>query len=118
LDFTTNEDGTKWSSSHIVREWFHLIGNGAFICKKNTPFTRDWWNGLNEKMDGYLEDLKKNPSSWGRDSKDHINPNTGQMSNYPIRWAVINGNIFHPLTLKYKDHILKNLHYPITINYQ
>ena len=118
LDFTRNEDGTKWSSKHIVNGWGHLIGNGAFICKKNTPFTTDWWNGLNEKMDGYLNDLKLNPSSWGRDSKDHVNPSTNQMSNYPIRWAVINGNIFHPLTLKYKDHINKNLHYPITVNYQ
>jgi hypothetical protein len=118
LDFTLNEDGSKWSSEQIKKNWHHLIGNGAYICKKNTPFTNDWWNGLNEKMDGYLEQLKKYPSNWGRDARDHINPNTNKPSNYPISWAVINGNIFHPLVLKYKNNVKKNLHYPVVTNYQ
>ena len=64
-------------------------------------------------MDGYLEQLKKFPSNWGRDARDHINPNTNKPSNYPISWAVINGNIFHPLVLKYKNNVKKNLHYPV-----
>lgn len=118
LDFSTNETKDKWSSVHLKNNWSDLIGNGAFICKKNTPFTQDWWNGLNEKMDGYLNELKINPGSWGRDARDHINPNTNQPSKYPISWAVINGNIFHPLTLKYKNNIKKTLHYPIVVNYQ
>jgi hypothetical protein len=118
LDNTINEDGTEWSSKQIVQNWSYLVGNGAFICKKNTPFTNDWWNGLNEKMDGYLEQLKKFPSKWDRDARDHINPITGEKSKYPISWAVINGNIFHPLCLKYKNNIQKNLHYPIVTNYR
>ena len=52
-------------------------------------------------MDGYLSQLKLNPSKWGRDALGHINPNNGEISNYPIDWAVINGCIFHPLSLKY-----------------
>jgi len=118
LDFSTDSTGHNWSSEQIKKNWFDLIGNGAFICKKNTPFTNDWYNALNEKMDGYLDQLKKTPSSWSRDARDHLNPNTNKNSNYPISWAVINGNIFHPLTLKYKNNIKKNLHYPVVINYQ
>jgi hypothetical protein len=118
LDYSTNKDGTEWSSEQIVQNWNFLIGNGAFICKKNTPFTNDWWNGLNEKMDGYLEKLKQFPSKWERDARGHINPITNEISNYPISWAVINGNIFHPLCLKYKNNIQRNLHYPIVTNYQ
>ena len=118
LEFTTDSDGNNWSSEHLKNNWNLLIGNGAFICKKNTPFTLDWWLGLNEKMDGYLELIKDNPSSWPRDSREHINPKTNLPSKYPISWAVLNGNIFHPLTLKYKNNIKRNLHYPVVTNYQ
>jgi len=117
-DFTLSDDGLSWSSEHIRNNWFKLIGNGNFICKKNTPLTKDWWDGLNEKMDGYLEYLKQNPAKWGRDCYNHINPTTGEKSNYPIKWAVLNGNIFHPLTLKYSSNIEKNFYYPIMTNYQ
>lgn len=117
-DFSITEDGSSWTSTYIKQKWYELIGNGAFICKKQTPFTTDWWNGLNEKMDGYLDELRKNPAKWPRDANEHINPNNNEISKYPIKWAVINGNIFHPLTLKYKENILRNLHYPVTVNYQ
>jgi hypothetical protein len=118
LDFTTNHDKTKWDSFQVKSNWSVLIGNGAYICKKNTPFTTDWWNGLNEKMDGYLSQLKENPAKWPRDAKDVINPYTNELTKYPIRWAVINGNIFHPVALKYHKNILNTLHYPVFYNYQ
>jgi hypothetical protein len=115
---TLSQDGSRWDSSEIKQNWSSLIGNGAFICKKNTPLTLDWWQGLNEKMDGYLTKLKANPAQWGRDARHYVNPKTEELSNYPIGWAVINGNIFHPLCLKYKNNILQDLHYPIVTNYQ
>lgn len=117
-EYTRNELGDKWDSTVIKQNWSSLIGNGAFICKKNTPFTLNWWQGLNEKMDGYFNQLKDNPSKWERDARNHIIPHTLEESKYPISWAVINGCIFHPLCLKYKDNILQNLHYPIVKDYQ
>ena len=88
------------------------------ICRKNTPFTRDWWEALNEKMDGYLEELKKYPAQWPRDSHNHVNPNTGEKSKYPIAWAVLHGHVYHPLTLKYHKNIDQDLTYPVMSNYQ
>lgn len=117
LDNSTNDDGTEWDSTKIKNEWNLLVGNGCFICRKNTPFTFDWLNALHEKMDGYLPELIKNPSKWSRDSYGRPIPKTNEVSKYPIAWAVINGNIFHPLTLKYKDNIQRDLHYPITTDY-
>jgi hypothetical protein len=116
-NFTLSEDGKAWSSSHIRNNWKKLIGNGCFICKKNTPLTTDWWNALNEKMDGYLDMLKKNPAQWARDSGGHVNPNTKKISQYPIKWAVLHGHIFHPLTLKYYKNINQDLPHPIMENY-
>lgn len=118
IDHTTNKNCDRWDSTQIKENWSNLIGNGAFICKKNTPFTLDWWNGVNEKMDGYYLQLKERPAKWERDARGELNPITKQVSLYPIGWAVINGCIFHPLCLKYKNNISKDLHYPIVQNYQ
>ena len=116
LDYTTENE--VWDSIHIKMNWRHLIGNGAYICKPNTPFTLDLWNFMHEKLDGYLEKLKQNPAKWPRDCRNCINPETGETSRYPLPWTGVHGNIFHPLTLKYKDNISKNLHHPIVVNYQ
>jgi calcineurin-like phosphoesterase family protein len=115
---TLSEDGKSWTSQHLTNNWTKLIGCGLMICRKNTPFTRDWWEALNEKMDGYLEELKKYPAQWPRDSHNHVNPNTGEKSKYPIAWAVLHGHVYHPLTLKYHKNIDQDLTYPVMSNYQ
>ena len=111
-DFTLDESGQNWSSRYVREGWRKLIGNGAYICKKGTPLVKEWWLGLTEKMDGYLPELKQHPSKWPRDSHNHTDPNTGEKSKYPIPWAVICGNIFHPLVLKYSEHVNQDLPYP------
>lgn len=115
-DFTLDGNG-KWSSFHVRDNWHKLVGNGGFIFRPNTDLTLDWWNGLTEKMDGYLPELKKHPGQWARDAYGHVIPETGEKSKYPIPWAVICGNILHPLTLKYTDKIDKDLPYPDCVNY-
>lgn len=89
----------------------YLIGNGAYICKKNTPLTNEWYNNMIILLDKKLEDLKKNPANNPRDSFN----NNG--SKYPIAWAEMLGCIFHPLIFKYKEKVLKTLPILIFNNY-
>ena len=89
----------------------YLVGNGAYICKKNTQLTNEWYNNMILLLDKKLEDLKKYPANNPRDSFN----NKG--SKYPIAWAEMLGCIFHPLIFKYKEKVLKTLPMLILNNY-
>jgi hypothetical protein len=88
---------------NLEKNYKNLIGCCSFICKPNTPFTFDWINQVNSKLDNYYFLLKKNPAIHPQEKKGMI---IGEnISQYPIPWTDILGNIFHPLCLKYKDNI-------------
>jgi len=89
--------------------WEKLIGNGCYICKPNTLFTKKWHQMLLKEMDNNLDKLKLNPAS---NPRDHSG-----MSNYPLKWTQILGDIFHPLCLEFSDHIDYSLPTIITKNY-
>jgi hypothetical protein len=97
---------------------FHkVIGNGAYICKPNTTFTKDWIDSVHDVLDTKFDTLKKYPA---QDSRDFFNKvfENGSVSNYPLRWTEICGEIFHPLCLKYSNKLLKNLPTPdFTLKY-
>ena len=75
----------------------HIIGNGAYICRKNTPFTREWYEELLNRMDGYADALQRHPGNI-----------MGDNPGYPIAWTAVLGDIFHPLSLKYMHQILRS----------
>lgn len=91
--------------------WSDLVGNCAYICKKNTPLTQEWYNTMIQLLDSKLEDLKLNPAKHARDQKS---PN----SKYPIEWNEMLGRIFHKISYKYKDKILNILPINIFTNYR
>ncbi len=93
-----------------------LIGCGSFICKPYTPFTYDWINELNSKLDGAYLGLKFNPAIHPQEKPGMII--NGKRSLYPIQWTEILGNIFHPLCLKYHDKIIKTVPPCIFNNYR
>ena len=103
---------------HVRANWDKLIGNGGFIFRPKSELTQQWLDGLHEKMDQYLPELKEHPSQWARDAHNYVIPDTGEKSKYPIPWAVICGNILHPLTLKHHEKIDQDLPYPDCVNYQ
>ena len=74
-----------------------IIGNCAYICRPDTPFTRAWYRELHRRMDFYADELKLHPGN-----------TMGDNEGYPIPWTHILGDIFHPLNLKYMDKILKD----------
>ena len=95
----------------VKDNWQELIGNGAYICKPNTPLTNEWYNDMIQLLDGKLEALKKNPAIFPQNSAEK---GTG----YPIEWNEMNGRIFHRLIYKYKDHIMNTLPISIFQNYR
>jgi hypothetical protein len=92
-------------------KWRELIGNGAYICKPNTPLTNEWYGDMMKLLDEKSVALKKNPAKFPQDSAEK---GTG----YPIEWNEMNGRIFHKLVYKYKEHVLQSLATPIFQNYR
>lgn len=76
--------------------WRLLIGNGAYIFRPQTAFTREWYQEVKKRLEQYTELLKEHPAT---------DP-YGSNEDYPIPWANILGEIFHPLCLKYHDKLL------------
>jgi hypothetical protein len=88
---------------HHKKYYKYLIGNGAYICKKNTPLVIEWYNELINILDEKLELLKNNPAKHHRDHSEEKD------SNYPIGWNEILGRIFHGVIYKYRDKVLNTL---------
>ena len=91
----------------------NLIGNGAFLMKKQTPFTKEWYSSLLKLMDSKLEQLKQNPADVT--SYEGI---TNKNLNYPLGWAEVQAAIFMPLIYKYREHVLNILPEPIFYEYR
>ena len=83
--------------------WHHLVGCGAFICRAKTAFTQEWLDGIHQVLD----------------QTDFNGPTGGSPTGgYPLSWAQIHGEIFHPLVYKYRDRVLKTLPMPVCSNYR
>lgn len=112
---TMLDDFEPKDNSLLKQNYNLLIGCGAFICKPKTDFTKEWFDIVNQKLTNYYDLLKDNPAQNPRDHKTPFEPNN---SKYPLYWSTILGNIFHPLSYKYRDRIFRELHYPIMTNYR
>lgn len=76
--------------------WRELLGNGAYICKANTPFVIEWYNEMMKLMDEKYSELKKNPAKYPQDCKENGD-------GYPIEWNEMLGRIFHKILYKYRN---------------
>lgn len=89
-----------------VSDYFDKLGTmGYTICKPNTPYTNNLLYGIELILNNKFSLLKKNPAKnhggyqyFGDFIEEDMYP-------YPLRWLEILGEIFHPLMLKYTDHI-------------
>ena len=92
--------------------WREIPGNCAYIIRPHTEFTEKWYSTLIDILDSKLELLKQNPSKHPRAGfTNDLSPG------YPISWTEILGDIFHPLTSKYRDKILFTIPIPIFKDY-
>lgn len=71
------------------------IGQSAIIARPNTPFTRIWWERLNEVMDLHADELALHPG----DAR-------GSDPGYPVHWNGILAQIIDPLAVRFTEHIL------------
>lgn len=110
--------------AHIAykKYWNIMIGCGAFISKKNTVFTQEWYSKARTFVESKTEQLRKYPATHPQECSEGngyggIQPH-GVRSNYPIEWNEIMGRIFHPLVFKYRNLISRTVPQPIIYNYR
>ena len=107
-------DNTK----EMMANYKKLIGNGAFIFRPNTEFTKLWYQAQYDLLDESYELLKKHPARFPTDCYEAPSPywllrryGLGR-SKYPIRWTGLQGDLFHPLCYRFTDRIDKSLPAP------
>jgi hypothetical protein len=111
------EDEGPLSTPLIIRKeygdhWDKMISADLFIFKPYTVFTSYWYTQMMQRMDENLVPLKKNPATTSREAADTV------VTKYPIRWAGILCEIFHPLCVNFTDRISKTMPLPIRDNYR
>lgn len=89
-----------------------LITNCAYIFKKNTPFTNDWYSKMMEKMKEKGEMLKKYPSihpQCGIPVENRPGNKECKDYKYPLYWSELLGSIFHVINYQYSKNCLQTL---------
>jgi len=94
-----------------------LIGLCAFIFRKNTPLTEQWLEQTEHLLDAKFPLLVEHPAQHPQDQTGVLLPD-GNVSRYPLRWAELLGEIFHPLIYHYRDQLLKAPVEPVFAGYR
>ena len=93
-----------------------LIGNCAFIFRRETEFTARWLSIVERRLDLLLPLLRENP---GRYPKEVAGNDYGDgPSRYPVPWSFLLGDILGPLSLQYRHRLLRILPPPDFKNYE
>ena len=94
-----------------------LIGLCSFIFKKGTPLTRIWYQQTTMLLDSKLEALRKNPARHPQD-KLGASFEDGTLSEYPLRWTQLLGDIFHPVIYEFNTEIIHDNIAPLFYGYR
>jgi len=89
----------------LKENYQNLLGFCSFIFKSNTKFTQSWFDQVNNLLDRNLQELILNPAKHPQDHNGATFEG-GHISQYPIPWTGLGGDIFHPLTLDFKDQFI------------
>jgi len=83
-------------------KWYDLLGTGAYICKPQTPLTKEWYADMLKVLDGKVEQLKQHPAKYTDDS-------TWCDSGYPMGWTELLGEVFHKVSYEHREKMLYTL---------
>jgi hypothetical protein len=98
------------SGSPLSACWQLLIGNGAYIFRRDTDFLRLWFARLHQVLDQESQALKLHPARFPQDSRT--------ASGYPLLWSQILADIFSPLCYQFSENIMNTLPPPVFHNYR
>jgi len=82
-----------------------LIGLCAFIFRRQTDLTYEWLVRTEMLLDEKLDLLQRWPARHPLDQTGVTLPD-GTTSEYPLRWAELLGEIFHPLVYKFRSRLI------------
>ncbi len=105
-----------WRWRWLQVNYRSLIGNQAYIFLPGTSFTAEWLGEVERQLDQNLDALRRFPALDPRDRQGRTYD--GQTSRYPLSWAHLHGDIFHPLVYRYRRKISQILPAPSFSDYK
>jgi len=105
-----------WRRRWLQVRYKTLIGNGAYIFRPGTSFTRQWLGEVERQLDLNYGALRQYPAIDPRDRQGRTYD--GQVSKYPLTWAHLHGDIFHPLVYRHRRRISQVLPAPSFSDYK
>lgn len=99
-------------SNELRVSWQKLVGNGAYLVKKQIPFTRAWLDGANSVLEKHKDALMRCTSTPPRAARGEPSPVP-----YPVGWTELLGQVFHPLLLTCHQRIRHTLPAPRMTDY-
>jgi hypothetical protein len=107
---------TTESGDQLSAYWRLLIGNCAYIFRRNTDFMRLWFDRLHGILDERCDALKLHPARFPQDFQGA--EHNGTVSGYPLFWSEILGDIFSPMCYQFRDNIMNTLPTPVFYAYR
>jgi hypothetical protein len=94
-----------------------LIGVCSLIVTPNTTFTKTWFAKTHALLDKNISKLIENPA---KHPQDHLEAKFegGHISQYPLRWTELGGDILHPLIFENYSSFMHLNMAPIFTNYR
>lgn len=77
----------------------------SMISRAKSPFTTEWLREVERRLDYFAPHLEEEPGDI-----------LGSKPEYPVKWTALMGDVYHPLQLKYLDHVM--LHQALYLDYE
>jgi hypothetical protein len=104
------------SGSPLSACWRELIGNCAYIFRRDTDFMRLWIAHLHHVLDEKADLLKLHPARFPQDFRGAVYD--GTVSGYPLSWSEILGDIFLPICYQFSGKVMNTLPPPVFHGYR
>jgi hypothetical protein len=106
-------DTSKGRYQPLDLRWWHyrwlqvrhrlLLGNCAYIFRPRMAFTQRWYEEQWRRLDALLPALERNPARYPLERGGHVYD--GEVSDYPVPWSHLLGDVFQPLTYRFRRRL-------------